>query len=88
MNYVKYKITNSIKTDLLNAILVITFELIRKRKCCMSYKLLNSVVRAIGYSQASMSSIETSCSSVESTPSPSTTIEMGIEEEYDCHFNF
>ena len=48
MNYVKYKIVNCIKTDLLNAILVITFELIRKRKCCMSYKLLNSVVRAIG----------------------------------------
>ena len=35
MNFIKSKI--SMKTDLLNAILVIKFGLIRKGKCCMSY---------------------------------------------------
>ena len=62
----------------------------------MSYKLPDSVVKAIGTSQANKSSTETSCSTVESTPSstvestPSstTTIEMGSEEEEDCHFIF
>ena len=31
---------------------------------------------------------KTSFSIVESTPSSTTTIEMGSEEEDDCHFNF
>ena len=39
MNYIKSKIRNSIKTDLLNAILVIKLGLIRNGKCCMSHKL-------------------------------------------------
>ena len=73
--------------DLLNAIIVIKFGLIRKGKCCMSYKLPDSVVKAMGTSQAYKSSTETSCSTVESTPSSTTTIEMRSEEEDDGHFN-
>ena len=53
----------------------------------MSCKLPNSVVNDMGTSQAYNSSKETSCTSVESTPSSTTTIEMGIEEEDDCHCN-
>ena len=44
MNYVKSIFINSVKTDLLNAILVIKSGLIRKEKCCMPYKLTDSVV--------------------------------------------
>ena len=75
------------KTDLLNAILVTTFALIGKGKCSMSYKLPDSVEKASGTLQAYKSSIETSCSTVESTPNSTTTIEMGSEEEDDCHLN-
>ena len=75
------------KTDLLNAILVIKFGLFRNGQCCMSYKLPDSVVKAIGTSQAYNSSTETSCSTVESTPSTTTTIEIGSEEEEDCHLD-
>ena len=54
----------------------------------MSYKLPDLLVKAIGTSQAYKSSTETSCSTVvESTPSSTTIIEMGSEEEEDCHFN-
>ena len=76
------------RTYLLNASLVIKFGLIRKENCNMSYKLPDSVVKAIGTSHAYMSSTDTSCSTVESTTSSTTTIEMGSEEEDDCHFNF
>ena len=88
MNYIKYEIRNSMKKDLLNAILVIKFGLIRNGKYCMSYKLPDSVVKAIGTSQVSKSSIETSCSTVESTPSSTSTIEIGREGDDDGHFNF
>ena len=54
----------------------------------MSYKLPDSVIKAIGTSQAYMSSTEASCSTVESTPSSTMTIEMGSDEDDDCHFNF
>ena len=37
MNYIKSKIRNNMKTDLLSAILIIKFGLIRKGKCSMSY---------------------------------------------------
>ena len=54
----------------------------------MSYKLPDSVVKTIGISQTYKSSTITSCSTVESTPSSTTTIEIGSEEDDDCHFNF
>ena len=88
INYMKSNTINSMKTDLLNVILVIKLGLIRNGKCCMSHKLPDSVVKATGTLQAYKGSIETSCSTVESTPSLTTTIEMGSEEEDDGHFNF
>ena len=66
MNYLKSKFINSVKTDLLNVILVIKYGLISKEKCCMSHKLIDSVVKDLGTSQAYKSSTETSCSTVES----------------------
>ena len=63
MNYIKTR--NSMRTDLLNAILLIKFGLISKRECCMSYKLPDSVVRARVPSQAYKSSTQTSCSTVD-----------------------
>ena len=51
--------------DLLNAILVIKYALIRKGKCYMTYKLTDSVVKAIETSQAYKNSTHTSCSTVE-----------------------
>ena len=65
MIYVKSKFRNGVKTDLLNAILVVECEYIKKEKCCMSYKLHDSVVRFIETTQANKSSTQTSCSSVE-----------------------
>ena len=53
----------------------------------MSFKLPDSVAKAIRSSQAYKSSTKTSCSSVESTQGLTTTIEMWSEEEVDCHFN-
>ena len=65
MNHIKSKIRNSMKTNLLNAILVTRFGLIRNGKGCISCKLPDSVVIAIGISQAYMSSTETSYSTVQ-----------------------
>ena len=48
MNCIKSLIICSMKTYLLNAVLVITFGLIRMRKYCMSYKLPDVVVKAMG----------------------------------------
>ena len=47
MNYIKSEIRNSMKTDLLNAMLVMKYGLIRNGKCCMSYNLPDSVVKAM-----------------------------------------
>ena len=52
----------------------------------MTYKLPDSVIKAMGTSLAYNSSTETSYSTVESTSSSATTTEMGSVEE-DCHFN-
>ena len=73
------------KSYSLIAILVIKIGLIRMY--CMSHKLPDSVVKAIGASKSNKSSTETSCSTVESTPSSTTTIEVGSEEGEDCHFD-
>ena len=54
----------------------------------MSHKLPDSVVSAIGTSQAYKSSTETSSSTVESTPSSTTAIDIGSEDEDDCHSIF
>ena len=54
----------------------------------MSYKLTDSVVKAMRRSQAYKSSSEASCSTAKSTPSTTKTMEMGSEEVDDCHFNF
>ena len=53
----------------------------------MSYKLTDSVAKDLGKSQAFKCSTETLRSAVESTPSLTTAIKMGSEEEEDCHFN-
>ena len=52
MNCAKNKLRNSMKIDLLNAILTVRFGLIRKKQCCMSYKLPDSVVKKIGTVEA------------------------------------
>ena len=54
----------------------------------MSYKQPDSVVRAIGTSQAYKGTTKIICSTVESTPSSTTTIEMWSAEDDDSHFNF
>ena len=56
MTYIKSKIINCMQADVLNAINVIKFELIREGKCCMLYKLPDSVVKSIGTSKAYMCS--------------------------------
>ena len=60
MNNVKSKFRNSMKTDLLDAIFVIKFGLIRKEKCCMSNNLPDTVLKALETSQVYKSSIQTS----------------------------
>ena len=86
MNYVRSKFENSMKTDLLNAIIVIKFRLIRKGKRYMPYKLPDSAVKAIGISQNYKSSIQT-CSTDKSTTSSNTTIVMG-NKEGNCDWIF
>ena len=48
MNYIKSKLRNKIKLDLLNAILMVKFSLLRLQKCCDSYKLPSNVLIDIG----------------------------------------
>ena len=52
MNYVKSKFRNSLKTDFLNAVLVIKSEIIRMGMYCISYELTDSVVKGLGTLQA------------------------------------
>ena len=52
MNCAKNKLRSSMKIKLLNAILIIRFGLVRKKQCCMFYKLPDSVVKKIGTAEA------------------------------------
>ena len=45
INCAKNKLRNSMKIELLNAILIIRFGLIRKKQCCISCELPDSVVK-------------------------------------------
>ena len=63
MNCAKHKLRNRMKTNLLNALLSIKFGLIRRKRCGMSYKLPDSVVKKISlaeeYTNPSEADVET-----------------------------
>ena len=71
MNIAKSKLRNSMKLELLHAILTVRFALLTKEKCCHSYQLAPNVLKSIGTLTAYSTPIGEASASTSDRPGPS-----------------
>lgn len=80
MNGVKSKLRNKMKTEMVNAVLIIRSGLNRHGKTCHTYELPDSVINIVGtmgsYSQPSTSTTST------------TSIELETDEDFDFNLDY
>lgn len=90
MNYVKSKLRNKMKMNLLHSLLTIKFGLIRLGKCCATYQLPETVLKQIGTAEVYKSNFVSQPSSTSLQPCidvPSMEMDASDEDE-DIYLNF